>query len=175
MEEWKDIKGYEGLYQVSNEGNVRSLNYNHTNTIKNLKLTLETHGYLVASLVKNSKQTRKYVHRLVAETFIPNPNNYLIINHKNEKKDGNAVDNLEWCDHKYNNNYGTRNERISKHNINKKNSKQVYQYTLDGKLVAIWASTRECGRNGYNQRSISKCCNGKLKTHKGYIWSYEPL
>ena len=176
MEEWKDIKGYEGLYQVSNEGRVRSLNYNHTGTIKNLKLIIESGGYIIVGLVKNGKTTRKYVHRLVAESFIPNPNNYKCVNHKNEDKTLNTTENLEWCDHKYNDNYGTRNDRIRVFAKNRKDqSKQVYQYSLNGELIAIYPSTRECGRQGYQQCNVQRCCNGEHKQHKGYRWSYKPL
>ena len=176
MEEWKDVEGYEELYQVSNEGNIRSLNYNHTNTIKNLKLVVVNSGYVIVGLTKNGKTKRKYVHRLVGEAFIPNPNNYKCINHKNEDKTLNTVENLEWCDHKYNDNYGTRNDRISAFAKNRADqSMKVYQYTLDGELVAIYPSTRECGRQGFQQSNVQRCCIGEHKQHKGYRWSYEPL
>lgn len=118
-EEWKDIKGYEGLYQVSNLGRVRSLSrYVKHRTIyilkgKLLKQRTRGKGYLAVTLCKNSKLKHYYVHRLVAEAFIPNPNNLPQVNHKDENKSNNCVDNLEWCDDKYNTNYGTRNERHS--------------------------------------------------------------
>lgn len=121
-------------------------------------------------LYKNKTIKRLSVHRLVAQAFIENPNNYSCVNHKDENNQNNVVSNLEWCTYKYNNNFGTRNARIVK-----ALSKQVYQYSKDGELIAVWESTNEAGRNGYNQGSVVSCCNGKLKTHKGYIWSYTPL
>ena len=110
-EMWKDIPGYERLYQVSNLGNVRSLNYNRTGEIKLLKQSTNKHEYKLVSLCKNGKTKTCKVHRLVAIAFIPNPNNLPIINHKDEDKTNNNVNNLEWCTYEYNVNYGTRNER----------------------------------------------------------------
>lgn len=117
---WKDIPGYEGKYEVSNLGNVRSLNYNHTGEIKLLKQGTNKKGYKLVNLCKNGKQKCYLIHRLVAMTFIPNPNNLPIINHKDENKVNNNVKNLEWCTIAYNNNYGTRNERTSESHKGKK-------------------------------------------------------
>ena len=168
MEEaWKDIEGYEGLYQISNLGNVKSLNYNKTKKEKILKPFINSDGYLLVKLCKNKTIKCLSVHSLVAKSFIENPNNYPCINHKDECKTNNVVSNLEWCTNKYNINYGTGNERRAE-----SRSKKVYQYTKEGELIAVWKSTNECGRNGYNQCSVSKCCSGNLKTHKGYIWRY---
>lgn len=114
------------------------------------------------------------VHRLVAETFIENPNNYPCVNHKDEDKTNNSVGNLEWCNHRYNVNYGTARQRMIEKQRNDPNqSKTVYQYTKQGVLVKEWASTQECGRNGFDQGHVASCCRGELKTHKGFIWSYE--
>ena len=114
MEEiWKDIINYEGKYEVSNLGRVRSLSYNGTGEIKLLKPGTNKRGYKRVGLCKNGKTKHYYVHRLVAITFIPNPDDLSIVNHKDENPANNNVNNLEWCTSEYNNNYGTRNERAS--------------------------------------------------------------
>lgn len=112
IEIWKDILGYEGLYQVSNLGNVRSLNYRRSGKTKLLKQGTDN-GYKRVELSKNGKKKKYWVHRLVAIAFISNPNNYKEVNHKDEDKSNNNVNNLEWCTREYNNNYGTRNKRTS--------------------------------------------------------------
>ena len=167
-EYWKPVLGYEGLYEVSNWGRVKSMNYNHSGKEKILKPCTYNHGYLYVNLCKNGKVKKFLVHRLVAEAFIPNPNNLPQVNHKDECKTNNNVENLEWCSAKHNANFGTRNERVAK-----KCSKPVVQYTLDGKFVREWKSIAECGRNGFHQGHISDCCRGKLKTHKGFIFKYK--
>ena len=158
---WKPIKGYEGLYMVSNWGRVKSIKFGKERI---LKPVTNSSGYLLVGLYKNNIEKKYSVHRLVAEAFIPNPYNLPQLNHRDENKLNNNVDNLEWCTNEYNINYGTRTERYSK---------PVLQYTLDGEFVGEWPSARECGRNGFNQGSVSACCRGELKTHKGYIWKYK--
>lgn len=108
VEEWRDIPGYEGLYQVSSLGRVKSL---HFNKWKIISQRIRGKGYYAVTLCKNKSQKDFYVHRLVAEAFIPNPNNLPQVNHKSEVKMDNFVDNLEWCDNLYNINFGTRTER----------------------------------------------------------------
>jgi hypothetical protein len=183
-EVWKDIENYEGLYQVSNLGNVRSLDrvinscYNSKQLIKGkVKVQeLKNDGYMRVTLHKDGKGKHHYVHRLVAEAFIPNPDDLPQVNHKDENKTNNNVDNLEWCTNEYNHTYGTINKRISESQINDpQKSKKVYQYTLDGQLVKVWASTKECGRNGYPSRCISNCCLGKQKQHQGFRWLYDNI
>ena len=177
MEEiWKDIKDYEGLYQVSNWGRVKSLDrwvkscYGSKQLKKGqvLKICNDLNGYLFVSLCKNGKHTIYLVHRLVAEAFIPNPYNLPQVNHKDEDKQNNHYLNLEWCTHEYNVNYGTRNKKVAE-----KLSKPVLQYTLDDQFVKEWKSIKECGRNGFVSANIYKCCNGKRKKHKGFIWRYK--
>ena len=165
MEElWKDIDGYEGLYQVSNLGNVKSLNYNRTGKERILKPGNNGLGYLNVLLCKNGKTKTFKIHRLVANAFIPNPYNKPEVNHKDENKTNNCVDNLEWMTSKENNNYGTRNERISK---------LVLQFTKNGEFVKEWLSMHQIEIElGFANSHISECCNGKRKTAYGYIWKF---
>lgn len=175
MEIWKDIEGYEGLYQVSTHGRVRSLNYRLTGRTVVLNPVETTYGYLKVRLYNNRKGKTFLVHRLVAEAFIPNLFDEPQVNHRDENKKRNHVDNLEWCDSKLNCNYGTRNKRVSEKLTNGKLSKPVLQLTKTGELVREYTSAREAGRNGYYQQNVSNCCRGKLKSHKGYIWKYKEV
>lgn len=164
MEIWKDIEGYEGLYQVSSEGRVKSLNYNRTGEEKIMKGTKNNKDYFTVSLCKEGKTKTFSIHRLVATAFLPNPNNLPQVNHRNEDKTDNRVENLEYCDSKYNNNYGTRNERISK---------PILQFNLDGEFIKKWDGAREVERElGFNHGDISTCCRGKIKTAYGFVWMY---
>ena len=188
-EQWRTAvyKGeiYEGLYKVSNLGRILSLNYNHTGKSKLRNPFERKDGYLEVVLSKNGKTKTCKVHRLIAETFLENPENLPQVNHKDEDKTNNFVflnedgsvnkekSNLEWKSPKDNCNHGTRNERIAKANTNGKKSKKVLQLSLSGDLIREWESTAECERNGFNQGAVSACCNGKQKTHKGFLWMYE--
>lgn len=172
MEEiWKDIEGYEGLYQVSNLGRVKSLErvlkHGHLWKGKMLKLLEHGGGYKKVNLSKDGKNKQFYVHRLVAQTFIPNSDNLTEVNHKDENPSNNRVDNLEWCTASYNINYGTRNMRHAE-----KMSKRVYQYSLDGELINVWQSTREIERQlGYSHGNIGMGCR-RNKQYYGFIWEY---
>lgn len=170
MEIWKDIERYEGLYQISNWGRVKSLKYGKERILKPLK---NDKGYLSVRLCKNSQRKMYKIHRLVAEAFIPNPYNLPMVNHKNEIKTDNRVENLEWCTNDYNIHYGTAIQRKTEKQINGKRSKPVYQYTIDGEFIAEYPSTAEVKRQlGYSRSHISECCLGKLKTSYGYKWKY---
>lgn len=186
-EVWKDIPDYEGLYQVSNLGNVRSLNYKRTNEIRVLKLCTHKSGYKYTHLCKDKVSKNYRIHRLVAEAFLPNPNNLPQVNHKDENKQNNCVDNLEWCTAEYNTNYGTRNERVrgkmsgdnncktmlGKFGKEHHRSKIVYQYTKDGKFIKRWECARDVMRElGFNNKNISSCALGKRNLAYGYIWKY---
>ena len=164
---------YEGLYQVSNLGNILSLNFRNTGRAELMNPWEDKDGYLKIGLRKNRKTDFILVHRLVAQTFLPNPDNLPQVNHKDENKANNRVENLEWCDGKYNHNYGTINQRISKANTNGKLSKPVLQLSLTGELIREYPSANECGRNGFERSGVIRCCNGKQKTHKGFRWMYK--
>lgn len=172
MEIFKEIEGYSGLYAVSNYGRVKSLGNGNSNNSKEriLKPAKNSDGYLVVGLYKEGKCKFYKIHRLVAQAFIPNPNNYPQVNHKDEDKTNNKVENLEWCTHFYNINYGTRNQKVAERHINNpKQSKQV----LCLETGKIYPSTHQVERElGFYQQDISKCCNGKLKTCGGYTWKY---
>lgn len=164
---WVDIKEYEGLYQISNLGKVKSLKRKTTNQHckenKILKNNFDKDGYLQVRLSKNGKAKTKRVHQLVAEAFIPNPNNFNSINHKNEIKNDNRVENLEWCSVAYNNAYGSR-------------CKAINQYDLDNNYVRTWKSAKEIVLTlGFKKAgNITSCCKKRphCKTAYGYKWRY---
>ena len=177
IEIWKtavyDGEIYEELYKVSNWGRIMSLNYNGTGKPRLLKPGKSKDGYLRVVLSKNKEKKTCKVHRLIAQTFIPNPENKSEVNHIDEDKTNNGVENLEWSTPKENSNHGTRNERMRKTLTNGKLSKTVLQLSLSGDLIREWDSVAECGRNGFNTSHICACCNGKRKTHKGFRWEYK--
>ena len=177
VEIWKDIVGYEGLYQVSNWGRVKSLNYNKTGKEKILTPLKSKNGYLSVQLCKKGKIKRYLVHRLVALAFIPNddPERKTQVNHISEfEKTNNRVENLEWMTPKENINHGTGIQRRVKKTRNGKRSKIVYQYLLNGEFVKEWPSVHEIKRKlGFRCGNISNCCNGKYKTSHGFIWQYK--
>lgn len=175
-EEWRAVAGYEGLYEVSNLGRVRSLDRVVINKLGQrrhikgqiIKVIPKENGYLHINVWENRKPIHKYVHRLVAEAFIPNPNNYPVVNHKDEDKTNNRVDNLEWCTQQYNITYNNVHNR-SKATM----KKRVQQLTLDDKLVATFESAMEASRQtGFAQSHISDVCRGELKYAYGYHWKY---
>lgn len=152
------IKGYEN-YEVTCSGEVIN-----TKTGRVLKHCKDSNGYLCVNLSENGKKKKFLIHRLVAQAFIPNPDNLPEVNHKDEDKTNNYVDNLEWCTHEYNINYGTRNKRVAK---------TVLQLRKDGSLVRIWPSTIEIQRkNKFNNAHISACCRGERHSAYGYKWCY---
>ena len=197
MEEiWKSISDYEN-YQISNLGNIKSLNYHNMKIEKLLKPTIGKRGYMYINLINNNQHKRFYIHKLVAMAFCDinnikrvdaNDNSKIQVNHINENKLDNRACNLEWCTLKYNINYGTRLNRMVETNKNNGNidkfvqyakqnfSKKVYQYDINYNLLNIWDSTKEIERKlGYDSSQIASVCRGNHKTAKGYIWSYKPL
>lgn len=179
MEEiWKDIKDYEDIYQVSNTGRVRSLDHyitfydskmghDVTKLIKGrlLKQRIGKLGYDVVILCKSGDRKDKKVHRLVAEAFIPNPNNYPHINHKDEVKHNNSVDNLEWCTQYYNINYGNRNISYSI---------PIVQLDLNDNIIKEWSSANKASKVlNIPQSCIWDCCNGNINKTHNYKWKYK--
>lgn len=207
MELWKDIEGYEGRYQVSNEGRVKSVKRLvpngknrlitvHEKILKNCVFTKTKYEYV--KLYLNGNRKNILIHRLVAETWIPNPENKPCVGHKDCNTHNNSVVNLYWCTYEENNNHPITKERQSKAKEGKPSNnsghkwtlktrdkhiehikrvkKTIYQYTLNENLLKIWDSIidieKECG---FARAAISYCCNGKRKTAYDYIWSFEPL
>lgn len=193
---WKDIPGYEGKYEVSNLGRVRSLKFNKT---KILKQDTNKRGYKRVNLYKNGKKKNYWVHRLVAIAFISNPNNYKEVNHKDENTSNNNVKNLEWCTREYNNNYGTRTKRASESKKGKPHSeetkkkiseshkgkykgkdhpksKSILMYDKEGNFIrkfdCIADANEYFGKDRYCS-SIACCLTGRTKTAYNYIFKYE--
>lgn len=163
---WCPINGYEGIYEVSDQGRVKSLKFGKERILKTDKVV---GGYLQVTLCKNGELKKYRVHRLVAKTFIPNPDNLPQVNHKDENKTNNSVHNLEWCTNKYNVNYGTGIQRQAE-----KLSKPVLQYTKSGAFVRELKSARDVQRTlGYGQGNISDCCRGERKSAYGFVWKYK--
>lgn len=170
---WKDIPGYEGLYQVSNLGNVRSLRFE---TPKLLRQRTDADGYKILDFCVYGIQKTLKVHRLVAMAFLPNPNKLPEVNHKDENKANNRVPNLEWCTKLYNCEYGTFGKRVSLAKTNGKGSRPVLQYSLSGNLIAEFPSTKEVERKlGFVSTHIARCCRGGRPTSHGFVWKYKPI
>ena len=179
-EVWKPIEGFEGLYQISNFGKVKSLDRKVINNRtfqlikgKILKPCNNGNNYLYIGLCKNGKIKRIAIHKLVAQAFIPNPNNLPQVNHKDENKLNNCVENLEWCTPNYNANYGNRNKKMKKMII-EKYAKKVVQYDINKNYITEYDSIEETARkNNVTSQAISRCCNGKLKKCKNYIFKFK--
>lgn len=192
MEEWKNIKGFENLYQVSNYGRVRSIDriikrvkdgvlidFRFKGKLLTPKLNKKT-GYAHVALSINSKRKYVNIHRLVAESFIENPDNKPCVNHKDESKLNNNVDNLEWCNYVYNNGYGTKKKRLAESLTGKKRPYQnvpilCFDYNTDKfikKFPAIYAAVKELK---VPQGSIIRVLSGKRKSTHGYYFEYETV
>lgn len=187
---WKPIKGYEELYEVSNLGNVRSLTTiinckgakgidTHIRNGKVLSKAIGTTGYYIVVLSRNSKTKQVRIHRLVAEAFLDNPNNYPCVNHIDGNKLNNNVDNLEWCTHSHNNKEAYRlglkkstwGGVINKDNPN---SKPLLQFDLNGNFIREWESAAQVKRElGYCAENIRNCCKGRRPKANGYLWEYK--
>ena len=178
---WKDIEGFEGLYQVSSFGKVKSLPkkfkvHNQCGETESYRVTKEKilkpqqdkYGYLRVTLCNNKGHFLKQIHRLVARAFIPNPNNLPEVNHRDENKENNFYNNLEYCTTQYNQTYGTIRKRISEaHSID------VLQIDFYGVIVKKWHGINNASRVlKINHANIISCCKGKRKSAGGYIWRY---
>lgn len=178
VEVWLPVVGYEGLYEVSNYGRVRSLA--RKTRIRNkdglMKFKYDTHGYYRVNLTKNKTQKSLLVSRLVAEAFIPNIDNLPQVGHEDDNKNNNSVFNLYWTNAKENNYHNGKMKRLQKsHN---KKIKQIADSLsipvigvniVTGEIIQF-DSMQEAGRNGFKSAKISMCCSGKRKSHKGYTW-----
>lgn len=191
MKEWREIDGFPN-YMVSNTGEIKSLNYNKTGREKTLIPHKLSNGYLGINLYDNNKRScYLLIHRLVAQAFLPNPNGYRIINHKDENRSNNSVNNLEWCSYKYNLNYGNRNSKLSNSLTNNSFfSIPVLQYSKTREFLKEFPSIAEAARtinNGNIKAAVTnilKCCRGvadtqfgiiRRKTAYGYIWKFKTL
>lgn len=160
QEEWRDIKGYEGLYQVSNLGKVRSLKFGKSKIRNSYK---DSNGYLQIDLWNKGKRKMFLVHRLVATAFIFNPYNLPEINHIDRNVTNNSVSNLEYCDRSYNVQYS-------------KKAKRIKQFDLQGNFIKEWKSSKEIERElHFPSSTIRACCRGKFKTSHNYIWKYKDI
>jgi hypothetical protein len=183
---WKDIEGYEGLYQVSNLGRVKSLKRQVVDTV-GFRIVPESYlrgrlryGYRIVSLCKHGEINRCMVHRLVAKAFIPNPENKPTVNHIDGVRNNNIVTNLEWATyrdqqlHKYRVLHSKKGRAyLGKLGKEHNKSKTVYQI-LNNKIIAEFGSTREAERETQiDSSSIARCCNGKQKTAGGFNWKYK--
>ena len=164
---WRDIKGFEGLYQISTIGRVRSLdrvdsrgNYRKGKALADV---VSGNGYHQVNLWRDGKVEIKLTHRLMAKTFIPNPDNLPQVNHRDEDKGNNRVENLEWCTASYNTNYGTRNERTAK-----ANEQAIYVITDSGHRYYFDSSRKAAEILGLKACSVSDCLHGRQKTHRSF-------
>ena len=174
-----------GLYEVSNLGRVKKIKRKIKNKYIDRDKAINTilkgsktqKGYHIIKLTKDKKIKTIGIHRLVAEAFIPNPNNLPQVNHKDENKTNNKVNNLEWCTVEYNNNYGTKKERLKAHHnpiIYESLKKKVIQYDKNMNKIAEYSSISEASKkNKINDRNISSCCKQKRKTAGGFIWRHK--
>lgn len=181
---WKDIEGFEGLYQVSSFGRVKSCKrfitkQNRWGKIqkyclkeKILSQYVNTSGYCIVNLWDNEKCIHKLVHRIVAEAFIPNSNNLPEVNHNDENKLNNTYLNLMWCDRKFNNNYGKQSKE-GRRLAGKHRMKKVCQLSIEGEFIKVFEGIRVAEeQTGVDNTAISRCCKGIFKTAGGYVWRY---
>jgi hypothetical protein len=181
---WKDIKDYDGAYQISNHGRVKSVSryipskngsYRKTNE-RILKQKLSKEGYMHITLKRNKKQKTFLVHRLVAEAFLENNRSLPIVNHIDENKENNFINNLEWCDFSRNALHGSAMEKMIKtraENEGEKSPKKVIGKPFnDSENVIVVEKLNDVKKYGFHPSAVSSCCNGKRLSHKGYYWNF---
>ena len=162
---WKDVKGYEGLYKVSDTGLIKSLIQYKGMGPHVLSCCTGSNGYQIVVLCDGNTKKSKTVHRIVATAFSPNPNGHPCINHKDEDKTNNAASNLEWCSYSYNGMYGVRGK------ILEEKRKAVAMYSTDGCLLKVFKSRCDAAKEFNGQPGcITRAINGGRKTYKGYVW-----
>ena len=176
---WKDIPGYEGLYKISNYGRVKSLKRYRPNGSKSQlvpekikKGTDNRCGYLVVTLSKSSKTKKNYIHRLVGIAFLPNPFNLPEINHKDEDKSNNKIDNLEWCSSLYNTNYGTGIIRGRKKREENGFMRKIDMYDLKGNLLKQYLCGKDIEKDGISRRAAYLACENKARSYKGCVFRF---
>ena len=188
---WKPVKGFEGKYMVSNYGRVKTIGRNVNWTLRDgsiaqvyiaskmLRQQMNYKGYYRITLRRDKKDFNIAVQRIVGITFLSNPNDLPQINHKDENKENNCVSNLEWCTAKYNNNYATKNDRLSetmrKHYVPRSfAARKVVQYDKKGVFISEYPSLKQAERiTGIDVSGISKCCRGIYKQFRGFVWQYK--
>ena len=177
-EVWKDVPNYEGIYKASNFGRIKMVKRTLTDSLGK-KINKKEHilkprtgnRYYMIALYKNGKREDLLLHRVIAQTFIPNPENKPFVNHKDENCFNNCSDNLMWCTQKENMNWGTINERMSK---NSKSKRKVNQYDMNGNFIKQW----DCMTDFYKSKGLKlktgiiECCKGRRQSHMGYKWKY---
>lgn len=181
-EEWRDISGYEGFYQASSLGKIRSVDRRCWNgktmalmkgKILKLAFSGDDRKYLVAHLSKYHKQKTFSVHRLIAHAFLPNPDNLPEVNHKDENPSNNRVSNLEWCTRSYNTNYGTHNEKL-RNTKSARYGKPILQFDLLGNFISEYPTLMAAERaTGFHNGNISHCCRGDCSYAYGYVWKFK--
>lgn len=185
-EVWKPVaeEGFEEFYEVSNFGRIRSVDrvveskrgpLNYKGRI--ISTSLNDDGYPSFNFCYAGKKKNVKVHQVVAKVFIPNPNNHPEVNHKDEVKTNNHVDNLEWCTREYNMRYGTGLERMKNHPNQKKRYTEskvpIIGVKINDESIMRFESISEAGRNGFKRRNLWSALNGSDASHKGYVWCYE--
>jgi hypothetical protein len=186
MEKWVDIEGFEGFYQVSDLGRVRSVDRVVVGRFGDYKAKGRVlaqkdngYGYLRVVLAKNGRMSNKYVHRLVASTFIGNPLNLEEVNHKDENKSNNKADNLEWCTSSYNINYGERSKKAVETKNRRKSigaERAVLKLSKNGDVLEEYKSVKSAAqKNGVFRANINKCCNGQYSQTGGFMWKFKDI